>query len=43
MKIVMMEEAEEGTCIIEMPNEIIDASAATQLENVKDILNNARL
>ncbi len=43
VKIVMMEEAEEGTCIIEMPNEIIDASAATQLENVKDILNNARL
>lgn len=43
VKIVMMEEAEEGTCIIEMPNEIIDASAATQIENVKDILNNARL
>lgn len=43
VKIVMMEEAEEGTCIIEMPNEIIDASIATQIENVKDILNNARL
>lgn len=43
VKIIMMEEAEEGTCIIEMPNEIIDASIATQIENVKDILNNARL
>lgn len=43
VKIVMMEEAEEGTCIIEMPNEIIDASIATQIENVKDILKNARL
>lgn len=43
IKIIVMEEEEPGTCIVELPNEIIDLSAATQLENVKDILNNAKL
>ncbi len=43
VKIVMMEDAEAGTCIVEMPDEIIDASVSTQMENIRDILNNARL
>lgn len=43
VKIVVMEEAEPGTCIIELPQEIIDISAGTQLENIREILNNARL
>lgn len=42
VKIVGMDNEEEGVCIIELPNEIIDASVNTQLENIKDILNNAR-
>lgn len=43
IKIVTMDNEEEGTCIIELPDEIIDASVATQLENIKDIINNARV
>ena len=33
-----MADDESGTCIIEMPDEIIDASVSTQLDNIKDIL-----
>lgn len=43
VKIVAMDSDEEGICIIELPDEIIDASVSTQLENIKDILNNARI
>ena len=43
IKIVTMDNEEEGTCIIELPDEIIDASVSTQLENIKDIINNARV
>ena len=43
VKIVTMDSDEEGICIIELPDEIIDASVSTQLENIKDILNNARV
>lgn len=42
VKIVSMDNGEEGVCIIELPDEIIDASVNTQLENIKDIMNNAR-
>lgn len=42
VKIVLMEE-EPGTCIIELPNEIIDVSTGTQLENIRGILENARI
>lgn len=42
IKIVTMDNGEEGTCIIELPDEIIDASVGTQLENIKDIINNVR-
>ena len=40
IKIIPMQEDESGTCIIEMPDEIIDASASTQLNNLKEILHN---
>ena len=43
IKIVTMDNGEEGTCIIELPDEIINASVGTQLENIKDILNNVRV
>lgn len=43
VKIIMMNEQEYGTCIVELPDEVMDISVATQLENIKDILNNAKL
>ena len=33
-----MYSTQTGTCIIEMPDEIIDASAGTQLSNIRDQL-----
>ena len=41
IKVVVMENEKQGTCIIEFPDEIIDASASTQLENIKEILSNS--
>lgn len=38
VKIVPMHDAETGTCIVEMPDQIIDASASTQLENIRTII-----
>lgn len=38
IKLIPMADDESGTCIIEMPDEIIDASVSTQLGNIKDIL-----
>ena len=35
IKIVAMDHSEEGTCIIELPEEIIDVSVNTQIENIK--------
>lgn len=43
IKIITMESEEAGSCIIELPDAIIDASVNTQLENIKDILNDARI
>lgn len=43
VKIIVMDEEEPGTCIVELPGEIIDISVGTQLENIKEIMNNARL
>ncbi|MBR5230044.1 MAG: hypothetical protein IKW01_04225 [Firmicutes bacterium] len=43
IKIVMMDGMEPGTCIIERPGEIIDISVGTQLENIREIMNNARV
>ena len=38
IKLIPMADDESGTCIIEMPDEIIDASVSTQLDNLKGIL-----
>lgn len=38
VRIIPMVDDEAGTCIIEMPDEIIDASAATQLQNIRAML-----
>ena len=38
IKIIPMTDGEEGACIVEMPDEIIDASASTQLGNIRDLL-----
>jgi len=38
IKFIPMMDNEPGTCIIEMPDEIIDASASTQLSNIRDLL-----
>ncbi len=38
VRIIPMSDDESGTCIIETPDEIVDASAATQLNNLRTIL-----
>lgn len=43
IKIITMDKEEQGTCIIELPKEIIDVSLNTQLENIKSILSNVQL
>ncbi|WP_373263719.1 FliH/SctL family protein [Hungatella hathewayi] len=43
VKFIVMDKEDRGNCIIEMPEEIIDVSVNTQLENIKDILENVHL
>ena len=43
VKIIVLDNEEPGTCIIELPDEIIDVSFKSQLENIKEILYNARV
>ena len=38
IKITVMEDSAPGTCIIELPDQIIDASASTQLENINNVI-----
>ena len=38
VRLIPMADDESGTCVIEMPDEIIDASAATQLAHIKNLL-----
>ena len=38
IKIIPLSDDEAGTCIIEVPDEIIDASASTQLKNIRDLI-----
>lgn len=38
IRIVPMADEESGTCIVEMPDTIIDASVSTQLSNIKTLL-----
>lgn len=40
VRIIAMENENRGTCILEFPDEIIDASVGTQVENIKEILKN---
>lgn len=40
VKIIAMDNENEGTCIVELPDQIIDSSVQTQLDNIKEILNN---
>ena len=42
VKIIPVENSESGTCIIELPNQIIDASVNTQLDNIRDIIHGMR-
>ena len=41
VRIIPMADDESGTCIIEMPDEILDVSVSTQLDNLRGILSNA--
>ncbi len=43
IKFIVMDKEERGDCIIEMPEEIVDVSVNTQIENIKDILENVRI
>ncbi len=43
IKFIVMDKEEQGNCIIEMPEEIVDVSVNTQIENIKDILENVRV
>lgn len=43
IKIILMEDEAPGTCIIELPDKVIDASANTQIENIKDIISSSRI
>jgi len=41
VRVIPMADDESGTCIIEMPDEIMDASVSTQLGNIKEVLGNS--
>lgn len=43
IKFIVMDKENRGNCIIEMPEEIVDISVDTQLENIKEILQNIRI
>lgn len=42
VRIIPMADDESGTCVIEMPDEIIDASTSTQLGNIRNMLSSNR-
>ena len=41
VRIIPMADDEAGTCIIETPDEIVDASAATQMNHIRTLLSDA--
>ncbi|MDO4710749.1 MAG: FliH/SctL family protein [Peptostreptococcaceae bacterium] len=43
IKIIVMEEEASGTCIIELPDKVLDASVNTQMENIREILSSGRI
>ena len=38
VRVIPMPDEESGTCIVELPDVILDASVSTQLENIKETL-----
>lgn len=38
IKIIPMGDGEDGTCIVETPDEIVDASVSTQMSNIRDVI-----
>ena len=38
VRVIPMPDEESGTCIVELPDVIYDASVSTQLDNIKDVL-----
>ncbi len=40
VRVIPMADDESGTCIIEMPDEIMDASVSTQLDNLRGVMDN---
>ena len=38
IKLIPMGDGEDGTCIVETPEEIVDASISTQMSNVRDVI-----
>lgn len=42
IKVIVMESEEPGECIIEFPDQIIDAGVSTQLENIKELVKENR-
>ncbi len=43
VKVIPMADDESGTCIVELPDVILDASVSTQLENIREVLDGASL
>lgn len=43
LKVIALDNENPGTCIVELPDEIIDASVNTQIENIKGILRNTSI
>ena len=43
IKIIVMENEVPGTCILEFPDKVIDASTNTQIENIKEIISSSRI
>ncbi|MCP1102505.1 flagellar assembly protein FliH [Aequitasia blattaphilus] len=43
VKVIIIDEEELGSCFIETPEEIVDAGVQTQMGNIKDIVENARV
>lgn len=43
VKVVVMEDEPSGTCIIESPDQIVDASVGTQMDNIRQIVSDNKL
>ena len=43
IRVIPMADDESGTCIVELPDVILDASVSTQLENIREVLDSVSL